>query len=48
MNYEIPDYKKPPKQFVQEAKDERARRKQCHDNWQSCESHINTEGAPND
>lgn len=32
----LPDYKKPPKKMVDEAKAARARLKACHGNWYPC------------
>ena len=37
----LPDYKKPPKAMVAEAKAERQRRRACHGNWSPCEvAHV--------
>lgn len=35
----IPDFKRPPRKFIEGSQRERARRKACHGDWTPCERH---------
>ena len=39
----IPDFKAPPRRYVEEAKTERARRKACHGSWAECSPECSRE-----